>query len=255
MKTAITKSAFAGLLILATPAFAQEERLATINFVGGDNGGALAVAESIYGKSSIMETAILDVDEDANAEIAVKFSESCKGDVCAMAVLKYAEAQWKPIIEDVTSSLSISSSANDGYRTLNSAHIAVWEWNGSQYFPKPVVDTWTYDFEEASLTSTELSDRQVSQFSSPKAVSFDEYKVVSSQSQFDCVQVSICPAVIFKDGKKIGSLFSQGGTLGFKDGDFFTIEKHGYSKYALSAQSLRKVDIKRAGTRISEYQK
>ncbi|MBO9428417.1 hypothetical protein [Sulfitobacter sp. R18_1] len=260
MRTAITSSVAAGMLLLATPLAAQEERLAQINFVKGDNSGALSVAEGLYGRSSILETAILDVDDDGNAEIAVKFTESCKSGVCAMSILKFNEAEWKPVIEDIASSLSLSNTTLDGYKTVYSGSASKWEWTGSRYFPKPIVDIWSYDLASENVTDIELRSSALSGLTEASKVTLPDFStgklsIISSQSQFDCFQVSICPAVVMLDDKSLGRLSSQGGTLGVSEDALFTIDKDGYSKYATSGQSLKRIDIKRAGTRITGYQK
>ncbi|ANT63075.1 hypothetical protein AYJ57_21630 (plasmid) [Salipiger sp. CCB-MM3] len=75
------------LALLATSAGAQS--MTALKFNAGDNGGALGVAQSKFGRAQTMSTAIVDINDVGNAEIAVKFDETCEQDRCDISLLYY----------------------------------------------------------------------------------------------------------------------------------------------------------------------
>ncbi len=234
-------------LLSASPALAQSsDRTSEINFVSGDNGGALAVAEAFYGKSQIMETAVIDLDRDGNAEIAVKFMEGCSDQGCRTTALYFAGDSWAQVFDTRTEALSVSSSKNKGLVSLVSSMAIEWVWDGSVYYPVPKDSTKSVDLEGATAPNeTEMRNSVVAQMKNPEKYEYDinndgsPESIISSVSLYECGGSNLCPVVIMSsDGELLQSFDSIEGIVWLRDNQAISKYLSGFSVYSFDGPRL-----------------
>lgn len=239
-------AAIAGFTLLAAPAIAQET-LSTVIFAGGDNGGALEVAQSFYGRSQAMETAIVDIDNDGSAEIAVKFLDGCDEEGCTTSVLFYSENQWLEVLSHPTEALSLSGETTNGLRQIVTSDNARWHWNETGFRPSPDRGglIWTAGSQEVDLLPSEAQHSKIRTLSDPKRFSVDlngdgaMESVVFSISPEDCSSVNLCPVVIHNaDGTEAGEVSAIEARVKVHEGVLYSLSRGGFSSFAYDGQRL-----------------
>ncbi|NDV52782.1 hypothetical protein [Salipiger sp. PrR003] len=231
------------LSLLGTAAFAQAT---AVQFNSGDNGGALKVAQSKYGRSQALSTAIVDIDDDGNAEIAVRFDESCSSDRCDHALLYFSGSRWQEVLETRTSYLAVSREQQQGVRHLLQDHNVRWSWMNGVYEPSPAEVTNLEEISEPSgaLARYEAADTDVRRLTKVTRELADltgdgaTESVVKSRIIPDCTGTNICPVLVFDEsGKKIGDFYSEAAQIGLFGDELYTFGRYGFSSYAFDGQT------------------
>jgi hypothetical protein len=232
--------------VVAPPTLAQET-ISTVVFAAGENGGALPVAQGFYGKSQAMETAVVDIDNDGSAEIAVKFTEGCTTDGCLNSLLYYSNDQWLEIIQNRTQDLAISSVSTDGFRNIHTTDNAVWKWINRQYQPVPDQGDVIWDAGEASgvLSPAEAANKDIREFSDPEKYTLDvdgdgsDESFVISISPSDCGPMNACPVIVHSsDDVLLGKIYALEARVIIHDGNMHALAPTGFSSFAIRGQSL-----------------
>jgi hypothetical protein len=238
-------AAIAGITLLAAPAIAQET-LSTVIFADGENGGALEVAQSFYGRSQAMETAIVDVDNDGSAEIAVRFTEGCTGAACQTSILLYSDGEWLQIFQAKTEALGLSSAIDNGLRELETSGNTRWFWSDG-YYPIIANGDLVADIGEVG---TELTREEQTSDTVRYMVDIEKRLVdidgdgskesfVYSDSAGSCTGAGSCPAAIFSsDGKELMSLYALEGEIRIHDGAVHVQKNSEHLSYAYDGKTL-----------------
>ncbi|EPX84004.1 hypothetical protein Salmuc_01779 [Salipiger mucosus DSM 16094] len=223
----------------------------TISFVEGDNGGALGAAQSKYGRSQAMSTAIMDLDDDGNAEIGVRFDDTCSGGRCDHAILYFSGNQWQEILDTTTSSLAVGRTKQQGVRHIFGDRNVQWSWMNGVYEPRPAEFTEIEEISEpsGSLSRAEAADPDVRELSKVTRERVDLNgdgsleSVVKSKIIPDCTGTNACPVLVFDaDGNKVADLISNAARLGIGDGEIYTFGRFGFSSYAFDGQDYSRKD-------------
>jgi len=238
-------AAIAGFTLLAAPALAQET-LSTVIFAEGDNGGALEVAQAFYGRSQAMETAIIDIDNDGSAEIAVRFTEGCGDGQCQTAILIYSGDQWLQVFQTKTDALGLSSVVENGMRQIETGPNTRWFW-ADGYYPIIANGDMISDVGEVgtALTQEEQMSRAVQVMADIEKRLFDldgdgtQESMVYSTSSGSCTGRGSCPAVIFSaDGRELLSTYALEGEIRIHDGGIHVQKNTAQLSYAYDGKDL-----------------
>ncbi len=220
---------------------------AQVQFKSGDNGGALSAAQSAYGMSTQMETAVVDLDGDQTAEIAVRFPGSCDDDGCTTTILYNGSTGWLEVFNHKAEYLALAANSKRPFKSLNTSDGVFWDWFENGYYPYPQGQEWATDLGEPSgvLTKAEskvIRDRFLNDINK---YSFDFNKdgasetVILSQTYRDCNGHNMCPFFVFsKDGKLLLDGYANEAQVGIHKDSLVVSNHDGFSYYAFDGQNI-----------------
>lgn len=193
-----------------------------------------AIARQLYAEflrgrpEAVVETALVDLNGDRVAEIAVRFRHptTCSGDRCHTAVLRHDGRQWKVVFERRTGSLATADvsrglvGVSNGMRELVADGQERWAFNANGYYPLlesvgEVFQPWKPASADATVVArTALADAlgaKWAQKPDPRSIRFTQADIdvgggrkavmVQAEHPLVCSQVLGCPvALLIADG-------------------------------------------------------
>ena len=242
----------AALFLAGTTAFAQAQAFSP-KFEQGSNGGALEVAQAIFGRSTPVSTAIVDMNNDGQAEIAVKMDDTCNGTTCDFSLLNFSGDRWAILFSGPMTAFSLGDISPNGARDIVDVREEVkWIYGGDGYYVTPVNAKPLREFGEytTNLSDKEAQNPAVGAIKQLRRLVVDingdgiQEVYLHSVHYSDCTGSNQCPFVLMdSDGGVIEEGYTQEGAAYFDNkGHVYTLSSNGITKHAFNGTSLKYVN-------------
>jgi hypothetical protein len=234
-----------------------QDALTDVTFSSGENGGALEVAQSIYGVSKSIDTAVIDLNGDSNPEIAVRILDNCSDNNCQTTILYNNGDSWLEIFNHSSEKLSLKKDKYSTMYSLETGMGIVWKWYRKKYVPQTKKASWISDIGEKNFLLTKEEASYSNRFTgSFKKYLFDvtgdkkDDSILISTDIIDCGGHNICPYLIFSEEKDlILEGYANEGLIGVHNGKVMTQSAYGLTYYAYNGQYMME-DVKISASKI-----